>query len=157
MRPYSSTLACSLAVLLTLVGIAQASDPRPLGSATAAILPSARCASAKQKVAVRRVAEVNNCLRKAGERGVPVDPACLDKAHLKFSRAFESIEASGRCSPMTGDAVAVAEVADDCAMQIAGVLPGMCLEAGSPCGSVSVSCCAGLVCQAEFGSAPTCR
>jgi hypothetical protein len=124
----------------------------------AALVPAGfRCVVAKRKAAVRKLRAIDACYGKPSSLNPQSpDPTCLTNAELRFHREFQRIEASGDCVPQTGDEPAVSNVVDQCEGKLLQALPGMCLEAGSPCGT-GTSCCAGLVCLGAIGQPPSCR
>jgi cysteine-rich repeat protein len=66
-----------------------------------------RCTSKKIQAAGKKAAAKAKCLSKAAGKGIPVDPACLQKAEDKFTKAFTKAEASGDCVNATGDTAAI--------------------------------------------------
>jgi hypothetical protein len=143
--------------LLALIGMAAGAAVRatPAGATTP---ESVHCAYAKQNAALKRLRAVNACYRAPSQLSTqPPSPACLDRANERFQRDFLRIESMNECVPVTGDAAAAANLADQCALNLVRVLPGMCLQAGSLCSGMFTPCCAGLVCSGAIGQSPTCQ
>jgi hypothetical protein len=89
--------------------------------------PSA-CSSAKYKEAGKKAYGKLGCHRKAAQKGVPVDPACLAKAETKYNAGFAKAEAKGDCVT-TGDAAAIEAKVD---AFIDDVLAELSLPCGPP-------------------------
>lgn len=117
--------------------------------------PALRCAFAKQRALVRKIAALLECEREALRDGAAVDPQCTSAAAAKLANDFAKAEARGGCVP-EGDAAALEPVADQCSQRIFVPLQGTCTEAGEVCGGGAAPCCTGLVCRGRLGELPTC-
>lgn len=145
----STVLSVTIAALSLALGIAASAT-----TAQAVLPASSRCAVAKRKAAVKRLRAIDTCFSHPPEAP---DPECRAKADAKFRREFLTIEARGGCVPETGDASGVERFVDQCEAGLVRLLPGACLEAGSECGGLGASCCAGLVCSGPLGQPPHCN
>lgn len=114
-----------------------------------------RCAFAKQRALVRKIAALLECERDALRTGTTIDPACTADAAAKLASDFAKAEARGGCVP-EGDAAALEPIADQCSTRIGVPLQGTCTEAGEECGGGNAPCCTGLVCRGRLGELPTC-
>ena len=115
------------------------------------------CAGAKQRAALKRLLAINACYRKGAQLGnQQQQTACIQNAKDRFERDFQRIEAVGGCVPATGDGPVVADLVDECGIDLAIVLPGICLPAGESCGGGSPPCCTGLTCQGQIGHPAVC-
>jgi hypothetical protein len=117
--------------------------------------PALRCAFAKQRALVRKIASLLDCQREALRAGTAVDPQCIDAAARKLASDFAKAEARGGCVP-EGDAASLEPLADQCSQRIFVPLQGTCTEAGEECGGGAAPCCTGLVCRGRLGELPTC-
>lgn len=98
---------------------------------SAAIAPKSKCAAAKQACVSRTVVALLACHAKAEKTGAPVDPICLDKAHLRFDggstpakSCFAHAESKGGCLT-TGDELTIESDIDGFVNSIAcGLAPG---------------------------------
>ena len=85
--------------------------------------PAEKCAVAKNKEAVKKVAAKANCWQKAFRSGAATaDPSCLSAAVSKFDTAIAKAEAKGGCV-VTGDASAIESAADTCVSSIVALTP----------------------------------
>ena len=117
-------------------------------SVHAAVSPGVKCAAAKQKAAVKKIAAKLKCHQKAATTGDPVDSDCLAAAEEKFNAAVAKANAKGGCA-RTGDASAIEIAADRCVADIrteTPTEPPTCGATAYPqCGG---SCPPGQQCQA---------
>ena len=137
-------LAAGVLLLVPSVPEAHAQSPASL-----------RCAFAKQRALVRKIANLLECERDALRTGTTIDPACTADAAAKLASDFAKAEARGGCVP-EGDVTFLEPVADQCSQRIGVPLQGTCTEAGDECGGGAAPCCTGLVCRGRLGEVPTC-
>jgi hypothetical protein len=122
--------------------------------------PAAKCAAAKQKAAVKKIAAKLKCYQKAAATGDPVDSGCLTAAEGKFDAAVAKANAKGGCV-RTGDAPTIEAAADRCVSDIGNQTPSELPTCGStPYPECGGSCPAGQKCQAllatRFASNESC-
>ena len=128
-----SVVVASAVALLALVPLT--------ASAHTAVSPGAKCAAAKQKAAVKKVAAKIKCFQNAAAKSVPVDADCLGAAEEKFDAAVAKANKKGGCV-RTGDATAIEAAADTCITDIRNETPTE--PPTSPaCGSTFYPTCGG--------------
>ena len=106
-----------------------------------------KCATAKQKAAVKKLAAKLKCYQKAAADDQTVDQACLTLAETKFGAAIMKADAKGGCV-VTGDETAIEQAADACLTSIGSLTP----FSHPTCGNTSYpqcggTCPSGLSCQ----------
>jgi hypothetical protein len=85
--------------------------------------PTSSCLAGKLKAAGKKLTRKAGCSAKAVTKGVPVDPACLSAAEVKFDASMTKAEAKGDCA-QTGDAGATEIAVDQCLADILDEEPG---------------------------------
>jgi hypothetical protein len=118
--------------------------------------PGGRCASAKLKATARKTSTKLKCFATAYARELPIDQACLSKAEVKFSAAWQRIEAAGGCRTTQDEHET--EIQVDALVSILGVKLAPCGSVGGTCGGI---CPFGLNCfeigVGCFGEPEPCR
>ena len=151
-RISAATALCAVFALSLASGIAASAKP-----AHAASSPAITCAAAKRRSSIKRLRAIDSCFTDAIRRDLQdPDPACIAKADQASQRQFQRLEKSGGCQPMTGDEPAAERVVDRCEASLIQLLPGTCIEAGSPC-SNTVPCCGGLCSISTIGEVGVCQ
>jgi hypothetical protein len=92
-----STIRQETSVRIWAVGLWAVAFLTLMGDVGHAAGTETKCAAAKQKAAGRYAGGKLGCYAKATKGGVPVDPACLQKAVDKFDGTFAKVEAAGGC------------------------------------------------------------
>src|SRR5262249_14011206 len=115
--------------------------------------PAEKCAVAKNKAAVKKVAAKAKCWQKAFASGASTaDSTCLNNAEMKFSTAIAKAEAKGGCAILiTDDASAIESAADTCVNSIVahtspcgeGMMCNRQCLCGCPAGSDCTTCAGG--------------
>src|SRR5436189_1453975 len=101
---------CRTALLALLAGTVLVVSA---GVIHAGATPAGKCAIAKNKAAVKKVAAKGKCWQKAFALGAPTpDSTCLSDAETKFSAAIAKAEAKGGCTTVPGDASAIESAVD---------------------------------------------
>ena len=119
-------------------------------SAHASVTAAAKCATAKQKAAVKKLGAKLKCYQKASADGVPVDGACLTAAETKFDAAIAKADAKGGC--LGGDQTTIESDVDACLLAIRTDTP----DAVPTCGSSAYPQCGG-TCPANMECRPAIR
>ena len=123
------TRVVAVVVLLAVAGVA--------GRAVAAPSAARRCAVAKVKAVAGGAGGLLGCHAAAVKRGVPVDGACVAKAHDKLTTAFAHAEAKGGCA-RSGDAGDVTTRLDDFVAAIASALADGGTDDGRRCAAAKL-------------------
>src|SRR5262249_46559194 len=107
-----------------------------------------KCAAAKQKAAVKKIASKLNCYQKAVSNGVAVDQACLMAAETKFDAAILKADGKGGCL-VTGDQAPIEAAADTCVQSILALTPDTppTCETGSTYPTCGGACPSGTSCR----------
>ncbi len=113
----------------------------------ASVTPASKCATAKQKAAVKKLGAKLKCYQKASADGVPVDGACLGTAETKFNAAIAKADAKGGC--LGGDPMKIEGDVDTCLTAIRTDTP----DAVPTCGSSAYPQCGG-TCPANMECRP---
>ena len=107
-----------------VVSVATATLLLASGIASARVAPSQKCSVAKSQAAAKKIAAKLKCYDNATKKGLPVDPACLQKAETKFNDAIAKAEKKGGCL-VTGDGATIESAVDSCIESVVG-LTGIC-------------------------------
>ena len=92
-----------------------------VGVARGGASPGVKCAVAKRKAAVKKIAAKVKCYNKADAAGVFVDTTCLSAADTKFGDAITKAEAKGGC--VGADEATLEGACDDCVGNIINLTP----------------------------------
>ncbi len=87
-----------------------------------------KCEASKLKAAGKEIAGKMGCWSKAPGKGLPVDPACLQKAHDKGTAAYAKADGSAPCPGSAGD---IHTAVDDCVNNV--LLPNVPDGANNKC------------------------
>ncbi len=116
-------------------------------TAHASVTPASKCATAKQKAAVKKLGAKLKCYQKASADGVAVDGGCLNTAETKFKAAITKADAKGGC--LGGDPTTIENDVDACLTAIRSDTP----DALPSCGSSAYPQCGG-TCPANMECRP---
>ena len=109
--------------------------------------PASKCATAKQKAAVKKLAAKLKCYQKASAKGVPVDGTCLTAAETKFAGAIVKADAKGGC--LGGTASLIESDVDKCLSDIRADTPDAPVTCGqTPFPECGGACPGNMICQA---------
>jgi hypothetical protein len=64
---------------------------------------SLTCVTKKIKAVVKKTSDQLQCYQKALLKGIPVDPACLDRADARFAAAIQKADLVGACTGTAGE------------------------------------------------------
>jgi hypothetical protein len=123
--------------------------------------PAAKCAAAKQKAAVKKIASFLKCEDKRIGKPTFDVAGCDSDAEDKFNAAIAKAESKGGCV-VTGDAAAIESASITCVQSLLRLTPVLCGDSPYPqCGG---TCPTGTVCRAFIvqdsrceGLDPTCQ
>ncbi len=108
-----------------------------IGAAEAAPSPAQKCAEAKLKATGEKAKKKLECHANAVNRGVAVDPDCLDKAGTEFEKKFDEAEAKGGCTT-SGDKDDVEDAVDAYVSDVVVELPDGGTESGRKCAAAKL-------------------
>jgi len=139
-------MSSPVSILMAAIVLTSAVVPPAHASGT----PASKCATAKQKAAVKKLGAKLKCYQKASADGVPVDGACLTTAETKFDAAIAKADAKGGC--LGGDQTKIEGDVDACLLAIRTDTP----DAQPTCGSSAYPQCGG-TCPANMECRPAVR